>query len=83
MRMNLLLTYIIDDIFGNIKDYLLILNVYSQMKAHFDTLKSVSGAPQFESLDVLASGMTRKSAALLFYQTCGITAHNPLTYQLY
>jgi len=53
------------------------------MKAHFDTLKSASGAPQFESLDVIASGMTRKSAALLFYQTCGITAHNPLTFQLY
>jgi len=37
MRMNLLLTYIIDDIFGNIKAYLLILNVTVRWK-HILTL---------------------------------------------
>jgi len=45
------------------------------MKAHFDTHKSASGAPQFESLDILAARMTKKSAAILFYQTCGIFTH--------
>lgn len=52
------------------------------MKAHFDTHKSASGAPQFVSLDILAAGMTKKSAAILFYQTCGIFTHIPLTYKL-
>ena len=37
------------------------------MKAHFDT----PGAPRVESLNNLATGMNRKGAALLFYQTCG------------
>jgi cohesin complex subunit SCC1 len=45
------------------------------MKIFFDT----PGGPQFESLDVLAIGMTRKAAALLFYQTCGIRTHSPQT----
>lgn len=40
---------------------------YRQMKAHFDT----PGAPRVESLNNLATGMNRKGAALLFYQTCG------------
>lgn len=50
------------------------------MRAHFDT----PGAPQFESLDILAAGMTRKSAAQLFYQTCGINiiTHSPPIYML-
>ncbi|AES99472.2 sister chromatid cohesion 1 protein, putative [Medicago truncatula] len=53
-------------------------SIHAQLKSHFDTLKSVSGAPQFESLDVLASGMTRKSAALLFYQTCVLATRDVL-----
>jgi hypothetical protein len=62
-------------VFYNNKAYLLNLVCYSQMKIFFDT----PGGPQFESLDVLAIGMTRKAAALLFYQTCGIRTHSPQT----
>lgn len=51
-----------------INEYVLHLITISHIKAHFDA----PGAPQVESLDILATGMTRKSAALLFYQTCGI-----------
>lgn len=47
---------------------------YSQLKAHFST----RGVPESESLEVLAAGMTKKSAAQLFYQTCGI-----ITYKLH
>lgn len=42
--------------------------LYRQLKVHFDT----PGNPQVESLNQLAVGMTRRKAALLFYQTCGI-----------
>ncbi|KAL5974966.1 hypothetical protein ACLOJK_031642 [Asimina triloba] len=45
------------------------LHVWLHLKLHFDT----PGAPAFESLDQLTSGMNRRKAAQLFYQTCGIT----------
>ncbi|KAJ7959615.1 sister chromatid cohesion 1 protein 1 [Quillaja saponaria] len=45
-----------------------------QMKAHFDT----PGAPEVVSLDLLSSGMTRKAAALLFYQTCVLASRDDL-----
>jgi len=45
------------------------------MKAHFDT----PGAPPVESLHNLAAGMTRTSAAQLFYQICGIYSLVPLS----
>ncbi|RWR81323.1 sister chromatid cohesion 1 protein 1 [Cinnamomum micranthum f. kanehirae] len=41
-------------------------SIQTQLKVHFDT----PGAPQVESLNQLAFGMTRRKAALLFYQTC-------------
>jgi len=50
------------------------------MKAHFDT----PGAPPVESLHNLAAGMTRTSAAQLFYQICGIyLLYSPLIYLLF
>ncbi|KAJ1426337.1 Winged helix DNA-binding domain superfamily [Sesbania bispinosa] len=49
-------------------------SIQAQMKAHFDT----PGVPQVESLDILAAGMTRKSAALLFYQTCVLASRDAL-----
>jgi len=50
------------------------------MKAHFDT----PGAPPVESLHILAAGMTRTSAAQLFYQICGIyLLFSPLIYLLF
>ncbi|XP_073221640.1 sister chromatid cohesion 1 protein 1 [Cicer arietinum] len=49
-------------------------SILAQMRAHFDT----PGAPQFESLDILAAGMTRKSAAQLFYQTCVLATRDAL-----
>lgn len=45
------------------------------MKAHFDT----PGAPPVESLHNLAAGMTRTSAAQLFYQICGTYSLVPLS----
>jgi cohesin complex subunit SCC1 len=42
------------------------------MKKHFDC----PGAPQYESLDALTTDMTRKKAAILFYQTCGIISQS-------
>ncbi|KAF6164868.1 hypothetical protein GIB67_017071 [Kingdonia uniflora] len=42
------------------------------LKTHFDT----PGAPQIESLDQLAFGLTRKKAAQLFYQTCVLATHD-------
>ncbi|GAU28829.1 hypothetical protein TSUD_21660 [Trifolium subterraneum] len=49
-------------------------SIHAQMKTFFDT----PGGPQFESLDVLATGMTRKLAALLFYQTCVLATRDVL-----
>ncbi|XP_061351696.1 sister chromatid cohesion 1 protein 1 [Gastrolobium bilobum] len=49
-------------------------SIQAQMKAHFNT----PGVPQVESLDILAAGMTRKSAALLFYQTCVLASRDAL-----
>ncbi|KAK2400840.1 sister chromatid cohesion 1 protein [Trifolium repens] len=49
-------------------------SIHAQMKIFFDT----PGGPQFESLDVLAIGMTRKAAALLFYQTCVLATRDVL-----
>ncbi|KAE9606184.1 putative rad21/Rec8-like protein [Lupinus albus] len=48
--------------------------IQAQMKAHFET----PGVPQVESLDILAAGMTRKSAAVLFYQTCVLASRDAL-----
>ncbi|CAL0317623.1 unnamed protein product [Lupinus luteus] len=48
--------------------------IQAQMKAHFE----MPGAPQVESLDILAAGMTRKSAAALFYQTCVLASRDAL-----
>ncbi|KAK2431013.1 Rad21/Rec8 family protein [Trifolium repens] len=47
-------------------------SIHDQMKKHFDC----PGAPQYESLDALTTDMTRKKAALLFYQTCGIISQS-------
>ncbi|XP_021296035.1 sister chromatid cohesion 1 protein 1 [Herrania umbratica] len=47
---------------------------YLYMKAHFET----PGAPQVESLNNLAAGLTRKGAAQLFYQTCVLTSQGLL-----
>ncbi|CAJ1971047.1 unnamed protein product [Sphenostylis stenocarpa] len=44
------------------------------MKAHFDT----PGAPSVESLRNLAAGMTRTSAAQLFYQICVLASRDAL-----
>ncbi|XP_078432806.1 rad21/Rec8-like family protein isoform X2 [Wolffia australiana] len=41
-------------------------SIRTHLKTHFDT----PGAPPYESLNMLALGMTRKRAAQLFYQTC-------------
>ncbi|KAF7826874.1 sister chromatid cohesion 1 protein 1 [Senna tora] len=49
-------------------------SIRTHIKAHFDA----PGAPQVESLDILAFGMTRKSAALLFYQTCVLASQDAL-----
>ncbi|XP_041025455.1 sister chromatid cohesion 1 protein 1 isoform X2 [Juglans microcarpa x Juglans regia] len=49
-------------------------SIRMQMKAHFDT----PGAPQVESLNNLAIGMSRKGAALLFYQTCVLASRDIL-----
>ncbi|OWM69929.1 hypothetical protein CDL15_Pgr025778 [Punica granatum] len=48
--------------------------IRTQMKAHFDT----PGAPRVESLNHLASGMNRKGAAMLFYQTCVLATRDIL-----
>ncbi|OIW02732.1 hypothetical protein TanjilG_29508 [Lupinus angustifolius] len=48
--------------------------IQAQMKAHFET----PGVPPVESLDILAAGMTRKSAAALFYQTCVLASRDAL-----
>ncbi|PIA34542.1 hypothetical protein AQUCO_03700076v1 [Aquilegia coerulea] len=45
--------------------------VRKHLKTHFDT----PGNPAIESLDHLTSGMNRKRAALLFYQTCVLATH--------
>ncbi|KAK7385785.1 hypothetical protein VNO78_31644 [Psophocarpus tetragonolobus] len=47
---------------------------FLQMKAHFET----PGAPPFESLDNLAAGMTRTSAAQLFYRICVLASRDAL-----
>ncbi|KAI4306487.1 hypothetical protein L6164_029760 [Bauhinia variegata] len=49
-------------------------SIRAQMKAHFDT----PGTAQVESLDSLSFGMTRKQAALLFYQTCVLVSCDAL-----
>uniref|UniRef100_A0A7N2MFG4 Sister chromatid cohesion 1 protein 1 n=1 Tax=Quercus lobata TaxID=97700 RepID=A0A7N2MFG4_QUELO len=49
-------------------------SIRMQMKAHFDT----PGAPRVESLNNLATGMNRKGAALLFYQTCVLASRDIL-----
>ncbi|XP_022743895.1 sister chromatid cohesion 1 protein 1 [Durio zibethinus] len=41
-------------------------NIRKHMKTHFET----PGAPQVESLNNLAAGLSRKGAAQLFYQIC-------------
>ncbi|KAI4382872.1 hypothetical protein MLD38_008776 [Melastoma candidum] len=48
--------------------------IHSQMKAHFDS----PGGPPSESLNHLTTGMTRKGAALLFYQTCVLATRDIL-----
>ncbi|XP_057980091.1 sister chromatid cohesion 1 protein 1 [Malania oleifera] len=52
---------IVDQFIDKITD-----SIRMHLKTHFDT----PGAPQIESLENLASGMNRKSASQLFYQTC-------------
>ncbi|WJX64193.1 hypothetical protein P8452_49007 [Trifolium repens] len=49
-------------------------SIHDQMKKHFDC----PGAPQYESLDALTTDMTRKKAALLFYQTCVLASRDVL-----
>ncbi|XP_024021421.1 sister chromatid cohesion 1 protein 1 [Morus notabilis] len=49
-------------------------SIKMQLKAHFDT----PGAPQVESLNNLALGMTRKGAAQLFFQTCVLATRDAL-----
>ncbi|KAK7300494.1 hypothetical protein RJT34_11339 [Clitoria ternatea] len=49
-------------------------SIQAQMKTHFDT----PGAPSVESLDILSAGMTRKSAAQLFYQICVLASRDVL-----
>ncbi|XP_040865306.1 sister chromatid cohesion 1 protein 1 [Glycine max] len=49
-------------------------SIQAQMKAHFDT----PGAPPVESLHILAAGMTRTSAAQLFYQICVLASRDAL-----
>ncbi|WJX58914.1 hypothetical protein P8452_44319 [Trifolium repens] len=49
-------------------------SIHDQMKKHFDC----PGAPQYESLDALTTDMTRKKAALLFYQTCVLATRDVL-----
>nr|KYP73083.1 Sister chromatid cohesion 1 protein 1 [Cajanus cajan] len=49
-------------------------SIQAQMKAHFDT----PGAHPVESLDNLAAGMTRASAAKLFYQICVLASRDAL-----
>ncbi|QCE01360.1 cohesin complex subunit SCC1 [Vigna unguiculata] len=49
-------------------------SIQAQMKAHFDT----PGAPPVESLHNLAAGMTRTSAAQLFYQICVLASRDAL-----
>ncbi|TKY56895.1 Sister chromatid cohesion 1 protein 1 [Spatholobus suberectus] len=49
-------------------------SIQAQMKAYFDT----PGAPPVESLDNLATGMTRTSAAQLFYQICVLASRDVL-----
>ncbi|KAG2391182.1 Sister chromatid cohesion 1 protein [Vigna angularis] len=49
-------------------------SIQAHMKAHFDT----PGAPPVESLHNLAAGMTRTSAAQLFYQICVLASRDAL-----
>ncbi|KAI5434035.1 sister chromatid cohesion 1 protein 1 [Lathyrus oleraceus] len=49
-------------------------SIHAQLKAHFST----RGVPESESLEVLAAGMTKKSAAQLFYQTCVLVTRDVL-----
>ncbi|KAK3422651.1 hypothetical protein EUGRSUZ_G03083 [Eucalyptus grandis] len=48
--------------------------IRTQMKEHFET----PGAPKEESLNHLATGMSRKGAATLFYQTCVLATRDML-----
>ncbi|GAU18126.1 hypothetical protein TSUD_248270 [Trifolium subterraneum] len=49
-------------------------SIHHQLKSHFES----RGAPQYESLDALTTGMSRKKAALLFYQTCVLATRDIL-----
>ncbi|KAK2636000.1 hypothetical protein Ddye_030792 [Dipteronia dyeriana] len=49
-------------------------SIRMQMKMHFET----PGAPEKESLLKLAAGLKRKSAAVLFYQTCVLASRDVL-----
>ncbi|KAF8397227.1 hypothetical protein HHK36_016137 [Tetracentron sinense] len=49
-------------------------SIRKHLKTHFDT----PGAPQLESLNQLATGMNRKKASQLFYQTCVLASHDLL-----
>lgn len=44
------------------------IDAYRQLKSHFDT----PGSAEAECLNELTLGMTKKQAACLFYQTCGM-----------
>ncbi|RYQ99999.1 hypothetical protein Ahy_B07g088049 [Arachis hypogaea] len=55
----------------------LLLNVNRHLRAHFST----SGAPHAESLNILAAGMDRKKAALLFYSTCVLASRDAIRVQ--
>ncbi|XP_056160013.1 sister chromatid cohesion 1 protein 1 [Syzygium oleosum] len=48
--------------------------IRTQMKEHFET----PGAPKEESLNHLATGMSRRGAATLFYQTCVLATRDML-----
>ncbi|KAK4799769.1 hypothetical protein SAY86_025134 [Trapa natans] len=51
--------------------------IRTQMKAHFDSPR----APPSESLSHLASGLSRKGAAMLFYHTCVLATQDILKVQ--
>ncbi|MED6221636.1 hypothetical protein PIB30_056736 [Stylosanthes scabra] len=49
-------------------------SIQAHLRAHFST----PGAPHAESLDILAAGMDRKKAALLFYSTCVLASRDAI-----
>ncbi|XP_057724882.1 sister chromatid cohesion 1 protein 1 [Arachis stenosperma] len=52
-------------------------SIQLHLRAHFST----SGAPHAESLNILAAGMDRKKAALLFYSTCVLASRDAIRVQ--